>query len=110
MENNKSGVSGGRNTRNLYDFDSVMSTSYRGTPSSGRSRTNSGNVSGGTVKRRKTNVSKTKPKGTRLSQPKVKHKPFAKGKGIDIPFLIIVLILLTVGIVMMFSASYPVGF
>ena len=64
MENNKSGVSGGRNTRNLYDFDSVMSTSYRGTPSSGRSRTNSGNVSGGTVKRRKTNVSKTKPKET----------------------------------------------
>lgn len=112
MENNKSGVRGGGNTRNLYDFDSVMSTSYRGTPSSGRSRTNFGNVSGGTVKRRKTNVSKTKtkPKGTRLSQPKVKHRPFVKGKGIDIPFLIIVLILLTVGIVMMFSASYPVGF
>lgn len=112
MGNIRPGVRAEKSSENLYDFDSVMSTSYRGTPSSGRSRTNSGNVSGGTVKRRKTNVSKTKtkPKGTRLTKPKEKHKPFSKGKGIDIPFLVIVLILLTVGIVMMFSASYPVGF
>lgn len=112
MENSRSGVREQKSSKNLYDFDSVLNTGYSGTPASKRSRPHSGSVSGGTVKRRKNQQEtiKAKPAGKRLSQPKVKHKPFSKGKGIDIPFLVIVLILLTVGIVMMFSASYPVGF
>ncbi len=36
-------------------------------------------------------------------------KLFAVGLGIDMPFLIIVLLLLAIGILMMFSASYPVA-
>ena len=32
------------------------------------------------------------------------------GKGIDIPFVLLILVLLTIGITMMFSASYPVAY
>lgn len=97
----------------LYDFDAVMNTEYSGNPALGRNPSRTGGDSEKKRERRKAkNVRKRdgRSKGERLAQPKVKHKPFAKGKGIDIPFLVIVLILLTVGIVMMFSASYPVGF
>ncbi|MBQ8001453.1 MAG: cell division protein FtsW [Ruminococcus sp.] len=38
-----------------------------------------------------------------------KFKLFAVGLGIDMPFLITVILLLTIGIIMMFSASYPVA-
>lgn len=32
------------------------------------------------------------------------------GMGIDLPFCIIILVLLTIGLIMMFSASYPVAY
>lgn len=35
---------------------------------------------------------------------------FARGMGIDLPFCIIILVLLTIGMIMMFSASYPVAY
>lgn len=112
MENSRSGVREQKSSKNLYDFDSVLSTGYSGTPASKRSRTVSGGSQDVASRHRtpKQEPKRKKPAGARLSRPKVKHKPFAKGKGIDVPFLVIVLILLTVGIVMMFSASYPVGF
>lgn len=45
---------------------------------------------------------------SRQSVPK-KMKLFAVGMGIDMPFLLIVLVLLAIGILMMFSASYPIA-
>ncbi len=53
------------------------------------------------VQSRTPSASKTKKSGG--------MKLFAVGLGIDMPFLIIVLLLLAVGILMMFSASYPVA-
>ena len=41
---------------------------------------------------------------------KIKFSLLSIGKGIDIPFIIIMLALLIIGITMMFSASYPVAF
>ncbi len=52
----------------------------------------------------------------RLSQTRVrersksKTKAFRIGIGLDMPFLILVLVLLVCGIIMMFSASYPVAY
>lgn len=41
---------------------------------------------------------------------KKKMKFFGVGLGIDMPFCLLVLVLLTIGIIMMFSASYPVAY
>ncbi len=38
---------------------------------------------------------------------KLKQKLFDRGMGIDLPFLLIVLVLLIIGMIMMFSASFP---
>lgn len=46
---------------------------------------------------------------TSRTRPVKKRKPFSKGMGLDLGFLILVLVLLTIGTVMMFSASYPVA-
>lgn len=57
--------------------------------------------------------SKGAPHRSASSSSKMKNgknmKLFAVGLGIDMPFLIIVLVLLAIGILMMFSASYPVA-
>lgn len=49
--------------------------------------------------------SKTPPKGR-----KKRFGLFSIGMGIDLPFLIIILVLLVIGLIMMFSASYPVAY
>ena len=43
---------------------------------------------------------------------KRRRKPgwITTGMGIDLPFCIIILVLLTIGLIMMFSASYPVAY
>ena len=46
------------------------------------------------------------PKGRR----KIRFSLLSIGKGLDIPFCLIILVLLAVGITMMFSASYPVAY
>ncbi len=46
---------------------------------------------------------------TSRTRPVKKRKLFSKGMGLDLGFLILVLVLLTIGTVMMFSASYPVA-
>ena len=51
-----------------------------------------------------------KSKNTKRPHKKVKNGWFAIGMGIDLPFCIIILVLLTIGIIMMFSASYPVAY
>ncbi len=43
-------------------------------------------------------------------KPKKKLKAFRVGAGIDMPFMILVLVLLVCGIIMMFSASYPIAY
>ena len=112
MKNNRSNGIERKVSRNLYDFESVLNTSSTVRRTSDRG----GNSFRDAAAQRTSakNVRNRRPdgheKGRRLPAKKINHKPFAKGKGIDIPFLIIVLVLLTVGIVMMFSASYPIGF
>ena len=51
-----------------------------------------------------------KSKNIKRPHKKVKNGWFAIGMGIALPFCIIILVLLTIGIIMMFSASYPVAY
>ena len=44
------------------------------------------------------------------TKKKKKFKFFDIGLGLDMPFCLLVLVLLTVGIIMMFSASYPIAY
>ena len=46
----------------------------------------------------------------KTSQKKKKFKFFNIGLGLDMPFCLLVLVLLTIGIIMMFSASYPIAY
>ncbi len=41
---------------------------------------------------------------------KIKQRMFDRGMGIDLPFLLLVLVLLVIGMIMMFSASFPVAY
>ena len=43
-------------------------------------------------------------------KPKKKSRLFGVGLGLDMPFLLMVLVLLTIGVIMMFSASYPIAY
>ena len=54
------------------------------------------------------NISLQSPEGESLQQNK-KHRFWATG-GFDIPFLMVVLILLSIGLVMLFSASYTYAY
>ncbi len=59
-------------------------------------------------------ASAVKPKN-HYARPEKKPKSrkngwFIKGMGIDLPFLLIILVLLIIGMIMMFSASYPVAY
>ena len=59
-------------------------------------------------------ASAVKPK-KHYARPEKKPKSrkngwFIKGMGIDLPFLLIILVLLIIGMIMMFSASYPVAY
>ena len=51
-------------------------------------------------------------RGNQRPAPKKKKKLkfFDIGLGLDMPFCLLVLVLLTVGIIMMFSASYPIAY
>lgn len=47
---------------------------------------------------------------SRSRQQKLKKKWFERGMGLDLPFLLLVLVLVIIGLIMMFSASYPVSY
>lgn len=55
--------------------------------------------------RRNTNVKKAPVRGR-----KKRFAMFSVGMGLDLPFLLIILLLLAIGLIMMFSASYPVAY
>ena len=56
-------------------------------------------------------VSKSRPRRTRERRRTIdSHKAFRVGAGIDMPFLILVIVLLVCGLIMMFSASYPIAY
>lgn len=57
------------------------------------------------IQRRKLSHSRVRERSQRS-----KTKAFRIGVGIDMPFLILVLVLLVCGIIMMFSASYPIAY
>ncbi len=46
-------------------------------------------------------------KSGRKSKRKIRRPLFERGMGIDLPFLLLVLVLVIIGMIMMFSASYP---
>ena len=58
----------------------------------------------GAARRRSTQRSREQQRGSRLK------KAFRVGAGVDMPFLILVLVLLVCGLIMLFSASYPIAY
>lgn len=48
--------------------------------------------------------------GTRKRVVKRQYKFFNRGMGLDLPFCLLILVLLVIGTIMMFSASYPVAY
>ncbi|MBQ9673813.1 MAG: cell division protein FtsW [Ruminococcus sp.] len=61
-------------------------------------------------KRRRTSRGSSGRTNNRKAKSSTGRKFFNRGMGLDLPFLIIVLILMVVGLIMMFSASYPVAY
>lgn len=54
------------------------------------------------------NRQKTPSKGSHRRPKKI--KTFMRGMGLDLPFLLLVIVLVVIGLIMMFSASYPVSY
>lgn len=51
-----------------------------------------------------------RPEKNRNGGKKGKSKWFVRGMGIDLPFCLLILVLLIIGMIMMFSASYPIAY
>ena len=51
-----------------------------------------------------------KKKGSVLKRVRKKFRVFSVRSGLDLPFFFLILVLLTIGLVMMFSASYPYAY
>ena len=51
-----------------------------------------------------------KKKGSVLKRVRKKFRVFSVRSGLDLPFFFMILVLLTIGLVMMFSASYPYAY
>ena len=51
-----------------------------------------------------------KKKGSVLERVRKKFRVFSVRSGLDLPFFFLILVLLTIGLVMMFSASYPYAY
>lgn len=62
--------------------------------------------------RRSTAAPPQKKRATPAGRAKPRHQPRAKARrgGIDIPFLMLVFSILTIGLIMLFSASYPYAY
>ena len=54
------------------------------------------------------NRRKTPSKGSHSRKKKI--KTMMRGMGLDLPFLLLVIVLVVIGLIMMFSASYPVAY
>ncbi len=63
-----------------------------------------------TSRRRQEDYQRERRASSKRGKRKFKFSLLSIGKGIDIPFVLIVFVLLAIGITMMFSASYPVAF
>ncbi len=50
------------------------------------------------------------PDSKRKRRGRVRSRIFERGMGLDLPFLLLVLVLLVIGMIMMFSASYPTAY
>lgn len=46
----------------------------------------------------------------RRSRKRKKFRVFSKGEGLDLPFFLLIVVVLIIGLIMMFSASYPYAF
>lgn len=63
-----------------------------------------------TSRRRQEDYQRERRASSKRGKRKLKFSLLSIGKGIDIPFVLIIFVLLAIGITMMFSASYPVAF
>lgn len=63
-----------------------------------------------TSRRRRESYQREKSASSKRSKQKIKFSLLNIGKGIDVPFVLLILVLLAIGITMMFSASYPVAY
>lgn len=101
MNNSYSAQSGGRS--DAYRAASAKKTSPQG---GGRSPYNKRNPSeGSSLKQAARSGGKQRIKGT-----KQKFKLFSARLGLDMPFCALIMILLVIGLIMMFSASYPYAY
>lgn len=63
-----------------------------------------------TSRRRQEDYQRERRASSKRGKRKLNFSLLNIGKGIDIPFILIIFVLLAIGITMMFSASYPVAF
>ena len=63
-----------------------------------------------TSRRRQEEYQRERRASSKKSRRKIDFSLLSIGKGLDIPFVLIIFVLLAIGITMMFSASYPVAF
>lgn len=63
-----------------------------------------------TSRRRQEDYQRERRASSKRGKRKLNFSLLSIGKGIDIPFVLIIFVLLAIGITMMFSASYPVAF
>ena len=63
-----------------------------------------------TSRRRARDYERDRRASDRRGRRKINFSLLSIGKGIDIPFVLLILVLLAIGITMMFSASYPVAY
>ena len=63
-----------------------------------------------TSRRRVRDYERDRHASDKRGRRKINFSLLSIGKGIDIPFVLLILVLLTIGITMMFSASYPVAY
>ncbi|MBQ9679555.1 MAG: cell division protein FtsW [Ruminococcus sp.] len=63
-----------------------------------------------TSRRRVQNYERERKASTKRGRRKINFSLLNIGKGIDMPFILLIFVLLAIGITMMFSASYPVAY
>lgn len=63
-----------------------------------------------TAARRSRDYEREREASPRVRRRKIKFSLLSIGKGLDMPFVLLIFVLLAIGITMMFSASYPVAF
>lgn len=93
-----------------YSAQGSYRTAPTGKTSSQTGRTASSGQRASTAGRTVSSGQKTTTSGRKIKGTKQKLKLFSSRLGIDMPFCALIMVLLVIGIIMMFSASYPYAY